>query len=911
MKNLLSFLILFFAAAHGFSQSGTLKGTVTDKDLDNEPLPFANISVIGKPIGTTTDENGHYSLSLPPGDYTLSFSFLGYESAQTKISIAQGQTLHVNQSLASESFTLADVVIQTRVNRERETALLLDQKNAVEFKQNIGAQELSRKGVGDVATALTKTTGITRQEGSGAIFVRGLGDRYNATTMNGLPIPSNDPEKKNIDLGLFSTDIVEYISIDKIYTPEAYGDFAGANVNIVSKNFTSNRLFQIDIGASGNTNALNQRTFLLPSDRNKFGYSSDNIPENPLGDFRFQNRLTSEKTVPVSGNIALKAGRSFNVGASGKLSLFASAGFENGFHFREGINQSVSAQGAKLKSFEQQRFAYSTNTTGLFNAGYKIDNNHRLRYNFLLVNSSSLVNDRYEGFIRDIAEDDNGLIKRGTYTQNRLFVHQLLGEHDLSERLGLKWGTSFNEISSDMPDRTQNTLRFNNTQGGYVLATNTTTDNHRYFQHMTEREFGANVSAHFKFGADESGLFRGKLTAGYNGRFKNRDFEATQFNFRVSNDQRDSVVNPDNLDAFFNAQNFASDYFTMETFSGTLEPQHYSGEQTIHAGFASVEYKWNDRFTSLIGLRAEQIGQDVLWKTQLDNSGNRNKLEENELLPSIVLKYEYNDKTNLRFAASKTYTLPQFKERALFVYEDVTEVKVGNPYLYSSDDYNVDLKWEYFPKGDEIISATIFGKYIQNPINEVTLASSTNDISFLNTGESGYVAGIEVEWRKTMMRFGPSDANRLSAGFNAAYMTTQQDLDSEKVRRETNYNINLTSDKDSFTGASDLLLNADVSLFKSWNEGTSNLSATLAYAYFSDRLYALGTEMKGNLVDKAVGSLDLIVRSKINENLGMNLSAKNLLNPRVDRVQENTGGDVRVLSYTKGLNLSLGFSYEF
>jgi outer membrane receptor for ferrienterochelin and colicin len=97
------------------------------------------------------------------------------------------------------------------------------------------AQELARKGVSDVATAVTKTSGITKQEGSGNIFVRGLGDRYNSTTMNGLPIPSNDPEKKNLNLEIFSTDIVEYISIDK--GGSIYGDFAGGNVDIISKDY--------------------------------------------------------------------------------------------------------------------------------------------------------------------------------------------------------------------------------------------------------------------------------------------------------------------------------------------------------------------------------------------------------------------------------------------------------------------------------------------------------------------------------------------------------------------------------------------------------------------------------------------------------------------------------------------------
>ena len=93
-------------------------------------------------------------------------------------------------------------------------------------------------------------------------------------------------------------------------------------------------------------------------------------------------------------------------------------------------------------------------------------------------------------------------------------------------------------------------------------------------------------------------------------------------------------------------------------------------------------------------------------------------------------KYEVNEKQNLKLAASKTYTLPQFKERAPFQFEDVNQVYFGNPFLYNSTDYNVDVKWEYFPKNGEVISLTGFGKLIQNPINEVTVASATNDISW-------------------------------------------------------------------------------------------------------------------------------------------------------------------------------------
>ncbi|RZL33237.1 MAG: TonB-dependent receptor, partial [Pedobacter sp.] len=147
--------------------------------------------------------------------------------------------------------------------------------------------------------------------------------------------------------------------------------------------------------------------------------------------------------------------------------------------------------------------------------------------------------------------------------------------------------------------------------------------------------------------------------------------------------------------------------------------------------------------------------------------------------------------------------------------------------------------------------------------------------------------------------------------FNASYMQTNQELNSEKVRKETDYNINLTRDKDAFTGASDLLVNADVSYLKEWANSQASIMTTLAYSYFSDRIYALGTEMKGNLVDKAVGTLDLIVRSKLNKQLGINFSAKNLLDPKIERTQENSSQEITVLSYKKGLFFGLGVSYQF
>src|SRR5690606_12328784 len=143
----------------------------------------------------------------------------------------------------------------------------------------------------------------------------------------------------------------------------------------------------------------------------------------------------------------------------------------------------------------------------------------------------------------------------------------------------------------------------------------------------------------------------------------------------------------------------------------------------------------------------------------------------------------------------------------------------------------------------------------------------TNDVSYLNTGDYGTVYGVEVEVKKDLFTFDNGDS-KLSVGGNAAYMKTDQELDAEKVRNETAYNISLTHDKASFTGASDFLMNADLSFSKKWNND-SDVMATVMYNHFSDRLYSLGVQGRGDQLDKGVGTWDVVVKYKIKRYCGV------------------------------------------
>ena len=896
------FLIGFVASAQ--VPKGIIKGSVKDAAATNEPIVGASVSLVGTTNGTISDQDGTFLLAgIPSGQYVLQVSYVGYSTIRVAdVVVKDGAETVLDISMEASGELMDEVVITTARSRGSDIALLAEQKKASLVIQRIGAQELSRVGVSDAASAVAKMSGISKEEGGTQVYIRGLGDRYVTTSFNGLPLPSNDPELKNIALDLFSTDIIEFVAVDKLYNSKMFGDFGGGNIDIYSKDYSGKGMLEISVSSTLNSNAVSRaENFMLLPGGSKWGFDRYAIPQNPLNGFNFTNSANPVSRSPYPADVRLLGGKSFNVGSEGRLNFFATASFGNGFEYREGINRDVSAQGARIRWADQARFGYKTNTTGLFNAGYLINSKHKLSYNFLFVNSSDQWNDNYNGYFRDVTEGGTGLRRLGSYAQNRLFVNQLLGTHQLSDRIELDWGISANSVGYAMPDRVQNTLRL--IDEGYVNTNNADTDNNRFNQRLDEDEYAVNLNGSYKLGRADAP--RGVLRVGYQSRLKKREFESIQFNFDVAD--RASIVDPNNLDAFYNQEGYESGRFDIVSFFGE-SPQTYRGDQRIHAGYMSLEYDLTDRLTSVIGIRYEHIRQYVEWITQLD-PGNSNTLTRNPFLPNLNVKYELSENQNLRLGASKTYTLPQFKERAPFVYDDGTVPRQGNPYVYPSDNYNLDLKWELFPSSSELVSLAAFGKYIQNPINEINVAATANDISYVNIGEVGTVVGIELEVKKDVIRW-DNDRSLFAAGLNVAYMNTDQKIDLAKVQRETAFDIRPTHTRSSFSGASDLLVNADLTYAKRWHDNR-NVTATVAYSYFSDKIYALGNERKGNLVDRGVGTLDFIVRSKISRRIGVDLLVRNILDPEYRRVQENASGHVPVFTYKKGRFFTLGLNYQF
>lgn len=919
MKLRFLLLSLFFATTI-FAQNGTVTGTILDKEFNNEPLPFANIVIKGTKQGASTDENGKYSISLKPGNYTLVIGYLGYETKEIPFTLKANEKKVINHTLEASGVQLQDIEIIQVVSKEKESALLQEQQKAVEIKQSIGAEEISKKGIGDVAAAVAKTSGISKQEGSGDIFVRGLGDRYNSTTMNGLPLPSNNPSTKNMSLDVFSTDIVEYIGIDKTFNYKNYGDFAGANVDIVSKTYKGSGMIEAGSGINANSNAISQNKFYLQDGPNFNGFSNQPIPNNPLASYNFTTSWDKQSATPIGSSFYIRGGDSYSVGSNGKLSFFVNASFDNNYNYKEGARRgSVSTQAIAGKDFFRQSYEYNTSSNAMANINYKINSNHNIKFNSMYINSTSQKHEEFRGIIDifDAAPNGGGFVRRSTFDRTSLFINQLLGNHTLSDRINFDWGISYNMMTNVIPDRMQNTfvpLDNDNPNTSPLIVSNLNkSDNHRYFQDMTDDELAGNFTLTYKFGKREDNSYKGKLIAGYSARYKEINFDATQFNFKINSQE---IIDINNIDGYFNQNSFNLGYFDIQTFRGglstpnALNPQNYNGQQIISAGFGAIEYQFTPKLFVIAGFRSEFIIQDIFYSTSLKTG--KKLTDTMEYLPSLTAKYEVNEKQNIKFAASKTYTLPQFKERAPFLFEEVGQSFFGNENLYNSTDYNFDLKWEMFPKNGEVISFTGFGKYIQNPINQVTVASATNDISWVNSGEKAIGLGIEGEWRKNIIskeNNSTGEKTNLGFGLNVSYLYTNQDLDTQKVIVENpGISVAFTNQDSRLSGASDLLINTDLSFNKEFKNDKS-LTATLAGGYFSDRIYALGVTGKGDLVDSEVITLDFILKYKLSKNIGFSLSAKNLTDPTIERKQDIQ--DIVVDSYKKGRNFSISMKYSF
>lgn len=871
-----------------------LKGRVKDSQ-SKEPLIGATVKVIGSDVASVTDIDGNFQLSgLKDGIYDIEIKYIGYKTAvKRQVKIEDNKVTTLDFEMETDNRVLAGVEVVAKANRESENVTMMEQKRSVIAVQTIGAQELSRKGISDAQAAVAKISGISKQEGVKNVFVRGLGDRYNFTTLNRFPLPSEDPEYKNIALDFFSTDIIQSIDINKAFYSNTPADVAGADINITSKELTGDGKFNVSLSGGFNTKTLSS-DFMRLDGVDMFGFADKTQPGGNLDTYSFKNSLDpSKQNLQINQSYTISGGKKFLLGENrNPLKLYLVAGHNKNYtHYEEEVRNSITT-GELSQDMEGDISQVETSQIAMANLEYTHNKKHSLAYNFMMVHATKESVGDYLGMDADYQSSDTyeGFMRRQQTNDNLLFVNQLISKWTLGRNIGLNAGLSYNTINGNEPDRRINNLV--KTDSGYVPMKGTGIQQ-RYFSELDEKDLNARASLVYKL--NDGFENNSNVQIGYMGRFVDDDFEAVEYDMSVV---RQTVFDINNIsfDDYYNQDNYAGGMFQLDR-----NIDKYGVSKNIHSAYAEATYQFTPKFIANLGLKYDDVDMKVNYNVNRGGSRGEQEIDKSYFLPSLNLRYNINDKHALRLAASKTYTLPQAKEISPFRYVSVSFNSQGNPNLKPSDNYNIDLKWDWYISPSEIFSITGFYKYIKNPISRIEIASAGGFLSYENISDHATAAGVEMEMKKHIFSrsLENNGMSRLTLGVNGAYTYT-----CAKVPLATD------PSGSQLEGAAPWIVNADLTYL--FRKGGNSFTGALVFNYFSDRIYTIGTEGYQDIMENGIPTLDFVASAQIGKHFTINLKARNLLDAahQLTRKGNATNSEVVLSKYKKGTDFSIGLSYN-
>ncbi|MDA3853520.1 MAG: TonB-dependent receptor, partial [Bacteroidales bacterium] len=466
-----------------------------------------------------------------------------------------------------------------------------------------------------------------------------------------------------------------------------------------------------------------------------------------------------------------------------------------------------------------------------------------------------------EGYVFDQDPSEYGAFVRDqNLKQTNLFINQLLGEFK-TEKNTVNVALGYNRVDADEPNRIRNEVNMpnaGNSLDSVQFAHVGDYQQRKTYQTISDNEFNGFLKDQYRLIDEDDKML--SLNGGLNFRNKTRDFESQFVGLKAKGQKVNSI---DNLDeALLDESRYGSSRDEISVSEGV--PDTYNGVLKVYGAFGSVDFS-KSAFSGNIGLRYEYDNIDVKW--DVGNYVGRTddvSYDYQNLLPTLNLKYSISEKNLIRLAASKTITLPEFKELAPFEYVSPTgRVTKGNPELQSSTDYNFDLKWEMYMRPKELLSVSAFGKIINDPINLTMKHGAAGNFYYANTGKQANVYGIELEGRFNIINATSEDEPGLRMSFNLTKMWFNQDLlEKHQYNNKTETGLQ---------GAADLIANG--SLIFSDNKENEFL-ATLSANYSSDKIFALGapedytysdTYFNNEIIEKGFTTVDLVLVKKFSK----------------------------------------------
>jgi TonB-dependent receptor len=226
---LISPLLLSTAA---LAASGTITGSVKDAQT-GEPLPGANILIVGTSLGAASDLNGEFVLpKVPVGEYTLRATYIGYEQLEARVKVVADTKVNQDFKLKYVGVQAGEVVITAQAEGQMQAInQQLRSSSIVNIVSSARIQELPDANAAESIRRLPGVS-ITRVGGEGTqVVVRGLAPKYNAITIDGVRMAASNPSDRSADLSMISSNMLEGIEVFKTVTADQDADVLGGTVN--------------------------------------------------------------------------------------------------------------------------------------------------------------------------------------------------------------------------------------------------------------------------------------------------------------------------------------------------------------------------------------------------------------------------------------------------------------------------------------------------------------------------------------------------------------------------------------------------------------------------------------------------------------------------------------------------------
>lgn len=936
-------LLLFFSFFINltWAQKGKISGTIYDTEV-NDVLPFANVAVKGTNNGTTSDFEGDYTLSVDEGTYTIVFSFVGYETIEvTEVEVKANEVTALDVNMKSSAGALDEIVITTTTARDTEASVLAMQKNSVNLSDGLSSQSFSKIGAGEVSSAVKTIPGVSVQDGK-YVYVRGLGDRYTKSILNGMDVPGLDPDRNTLQMDIFPTSILDNVMVLKSSTADYPADFTGGMVNIITKDFPTKEEYNLSIGGTYNPQMHFNSDFLQYSgsktDFLGFDDGSRDRPINrqqifprPFDNDAALTRITQRFDPTLGGNrssnlmnfsAGFSAGNQYDLKNNDKLGYFAALSYSNSSEYFENLQNNSYLKPRNTEDYELRPSRILVGDVGKQNAllsamtglAYKAEKS-KYQLNLLHIqNGESTAGDFYE----QILVSDAVQVFRDNleYTQRSISNAQLSGKHTNEDASWTtEWTLSPTLARVNDKDVRITAFEYNPNNDTYSIRPSSSESPTRIWRDLEEINLAGKLDLtkkHQLLGRDANLKFGGAYT------YKERDFSIDQYQILIQGSvsqnyegDANQVLAPGNI---WTPENRHGSYI-----NGFYEPANtFNSYTTNAAAYISEEFKIAEKLKAILGVRFEKFdlfytGQNNLGDVVFDEE---QILDQADFFPSANFIYSLNEDSNLRLSYSKTTARPSFKEASIAqIYDPLANrTFIGNINIQPTYVDNLDLRYELYSDDAQFFAVSTFYKMFSDPIELSVFSDFSADNFQPRNVNDARVVGAEIELRKNF-GFITEGLKKLDLNLNVSVIDSQVEMDRSPSGEYESRQRNLRPGEEfdgtrQLQGQSPFLINAGLN----YNDRDKGWQAGIFYNTQGKTLELVGLGTVPDVYTMPFHSLNFNLNKSFGEqqNSTISLKVSNILNDDIESRFQSYGAEDQIFSLrSPGTPISLSYSYKF